>query len=165
MCVLRGRYAACALVKPAESTLSSETKMPSSFSKSPCKLTFPFRRNLSLFLLLNLLTSIPGLRSVQFAKFLSWHFAYSNIHDLPGSPSQHPAIRDTSLGPLAHGGGYPRQGNLTSTHATGASDPNFEHPYLLRRFFLNLGVFVNSSSQLGISRLHWTQTGTGDGRW
>ena len=137
MCVLRGRYAACALVKPAESTLSSETKMPSSFSKSPCKLTFPFRRNLSLFLLLNLLTSIPGFRSVQFAKFLSWHFAYSNIHDIPGWPSQYPAIRDTSLGPLAHGGGYPRQGNLTSTHATGSKRSKLRNPLPTAPLFLN----------------------------
>ena len=49
------------------------------------------------------------------------------------------AVRDYAdkgtLGPLAHGGGYPRQGNLTSTHATGANDPNFENPYLLRRLF------------------------------
>ena len=67
-------------------------------------LTFTFR-NLSLFPLLHLLTSIPGFRSDQFASFLSWHFAYSNIPDLPGSPSQYPATRDTPLGPLAHAEG------------------------------------------------------------
>ena len=78
----------------------------------------------------------------------SWHFAYTlHMHDLPGSPSQYPpdvypAIRDTSLGPLAHGGGHIHAMAPFEDTRDRSSPSKFWKFLPTAPLFLNLGVFV-----------------------